>query len=29
MGKTANDLETTETILEMVVHGAELVSINE
>lgn len=29
MGKTTNDFEMNETILEMVVHGAELVSIKE
>ncbi len=29
MGKTTNDFELNETILEMVVYGAELVSDNE
>jgi len=29
MGKTTNDFQLNETILEMVVHGAELVSIEE
>lgn len=29
MGKTTNDFELNETILEMVVHGAELISTKE